>query len=107
MSSERKLTITYTLNPPEGTITPLSKKTGQSIPPSDTIAFSVSKEGQVDYKQVVAAIQQAKEITGINILTPWRDAVGDKEAGKDQKKTTTADSPDEEDEDEESNAEAA
>ncbi|PVG03101.1 hypothetical protein CPB86DRAFT_695952 [Serendipita vermifera] len=107
MSSERKLTISYALNPPEGTIPPVSKQTGQSIPPSDTIALSVSKEGQVDYKQVIAAIQQAKEITGLNIFTPWRDAVGDKEAGKDQKKTTTAESPDEEDEDEEVNAEAA
>jgi hypothetical protein len=39
----------------------------------------------------LAAIQQAKETTGPNIFTPWRDAVGDREKGKDAKKPSAAD----------------
>jgi hypothetical protein len=107
MSSERNLTISYNLKPPEGTIPPVSKQTGQSIPPHGMITFPVSKQGQPDYKQIIAAIQEAKEVTGTKIFTPWRDAVGDKEAGKDQKKVAAADSPDEEDEEEEATGEGA
>lgn len=54
-----------------------------------------------DYKDVVAAIQEAKGVTGDKIFTPWRDAVGDREKGKDAKKAKAVQEEEEEEEDEE------
>ncbi len=48
-----------------------------------------------DYKDVVAAIQEARAITGHNIFTPWRDAVGDREKGRDGKNAKTVEVEDE------------
>jgi len=48
-----------------------------------------------DYKEVVAAIQEARAVTGDNIFTPWRDAVVDREKGKDVKRTKAVEDEDE------------
>ena len=53
-----------------------------------------------DYKDVVAAIQEAKAVTGDKIFTPWRDAVGDREKGKDAKKAKAIEEEEEEDDEE-------
>ncbi|KIM32240.1 hypothetical protein M408DRAFT_20559 [Serendipita vermifera MAFF 305830] len=102
MSSERKITVHYSLKVPKGIDTPVSKS-NQPIPAENTISFSAGDQSQFDYKKVLAAIQEAKTVTGQDTLTPWRDAVGDAEKGKDAKpsKSKANQEPDEEDEDEE------
>ncbi|KAG8813153.1 hypothetical protein FRC18_002643 [Serendipita sp. 400] len=101
MASEKKLTISYSLKVPKDVESPLSQKTGKPIPPNDSVSFTLGNETD-HYKNVLAALQEAKEVTGQDILTPWRDAVGDKEKGKDAKKqkagTATEDGEEEEEE---------
>ena len=99
MASDRKITISYSLSVPEDVNSPTSKQSNNPIPANDTVSFPVGDGRTVHYKDVLTAIQSAKEVTGSHILTPWRDAVGDKEKGKDSK-PPQKDSNDEEGEDE-------
>jgi hypothetical protein len=99
MASEHKLTISYSLKPPSGTEPPISKQSGKPIPSSETLTFQLGDKATLDYKKLLSAIQEAKEVTGSQVLTPWRDAVGDKEKGKDAKVSKPV-AVDEEEEDE-------
>ena len=101
--SARALTIQYSFAIPPNVVPPVSEpssKSSKPIPASDSLAFPLKDQGVFDYNNVVAAIQEAKTVTGVKIFTPWRDAVGDRETGKDTKKDRAAD----EDEDEEAEA---
>ncbi|KAG8812165.1 hypothetical protein FRC17_002163 [Serendipita sp. 399] len=94
METEKKLDVQ----------SPISQKTGKPIPETDSVSFPVEGDQTNHYKNVLAAIQEAKEVTGQYILTPWRDAVGDKEKSKDVKKQRvmpeTEDGEEEEEEEE-------
>jgi len=105
MASERKVTVHYSLNIQNGINTPISKS-NRPIPAEGTLSFDAGNQPQFDYKKVLAAIQDAKVVTGQDTLTPWRDAVGDKEKGKDAKptksgKSKAAQEPEEEEEEDE------
>lgn len=105
MTSERKLTVQYSLKIQNGIDAPISKS-NQPIPAENTVSFDAGDQSQFDYKKVLAAIQEAKIVTGQDILTPWRDAVGDTEKGKDAKPVKSSKSkidqePEDEEEDEE------
>jgi len=108
MASERKVTVYYSLKIKNGINIPISKS-NQPIPAEGTLSFDAGNQPQFDYKKVLAAIQEAKIVTGQDTLTPWRDAVGDKEKGKDAKptksgKSKAAQEAEEEEEDEEEEA---
>lgn len=101
MSSERRVVISYTINAPGGTQSPVSSQTGQPIPSADIISFPVGGQSTLKYKGVLDAIKGAKEATGMHVFTPWRDAVGDREKGKDvmaRKTTALVEEQEEEDE---------
>jgi len=87
MTSERKVLVHYSLSIQEGINPPISSQSNQPIPAENTLSFDAGNKTSFDYKKVLAAIQQAKVVTGQDTLTPWRDAVGDKEKGKDAKQT--------------------
>jgi hypothetical protein len=96
--SARALTIHYSFVVPHDVIPPVSKQTGKPISASDSLAFPLKDQGVFDYKGVVAAIQEAKVVSGDKFFTPWRDAVGDREKGKDTKKAEKVEDEDEDDE---------
>lgn len=83
MASDRKITISYSLSVPDGVNPPVLEQSNEPIPAKGTVTFPIGDGKTVDYKNVLAAIQSAKEVTGSQLLTPWRDAVGDKEKNKD------------------------
>jgi hypothetical protein len=91
----RALTIQYSFAVPHNVVPPVSEQSGKPIPTSDSLAFPLKGQGMLDYKDVVAAIQEARAVTGNNIFTPWRDAVGDREKGRDVKKAKTVEDEDE------------
>ena len=95
--SARALTIQYAFAVPHNVVQPVSEPSGKPIPASDSLAFPLKAQGVFNYKDVVAAIQEVKAVTGNQIFTPWRDAVGDREKGKDTKKVEDEDD-DEDDE---------
>jgi hypothetical protein len=98
----RALTIQYSFAVPHNVVPPVSEPSGKPVPTSDSLTFPLKDQGVFDYKDVVAAIQEARAVTGDNIFTPWRDAVGDREKGRDVKKAKVVE---DEDEDEEREAE--
>ena len=100
--SARALTIQYSFAVPHNVVPPLSEPSGNPIPSSGFLAFPLRGGQRVfDYKDVVVAIQEARALTGETIFTPWRDAVGDREKGKDAKKTKATEEEEEEEDDEE------
>jgi hypothetical protein len=108
MASEHKVTVQYSLNIQQGVNAPISPQSNQPIPAANTLSFDAGNRVPFDYKKVIAAIQQAKVVTGQDTLTPWRDAVGDKEKGKDAKPVKSSKSKpnlDQEDIDEEEEGE--
>jgi hypothetical protein len=101
MASERKVTVQYSLNIQQGITAPVSSQSNQPIPAQNTLKFGAGDLTPFDYKKVISAIQRAKIVTGQDTLTPWRDAVGDKEKGKDLKPTKSKNTLDQEELDEE------
>jgi len=99
--SARALTIQYSFAVPHNVVVqPVSEPSGKPIPASDSLAFPLKAQGVFNYKDVVAAIQEVKAVTGNQIFTPWRDAVGDREKGKDTKKTKAVEDEDDDEDDE-------
>jgi len=75
--SQQVVTITYDLAPPEGTPRP-------NLEPSTSLTRPVapSASGYKEYYDALrAAIDEAKVVSG-HELTVWRDAVGNRELGK-------------------------
>lgn len=99
-TSARALTIQYSLAVPHNVVPPLSEPSGNPIPSSGSLTFPLRGQRVFDYKDVVVAIQEARTLTGEKIFTPWRDAVGDREKGKDAKKTKAIEEEEEDEEDE-------
>lgn len=96
----RALTIQYSFAVPHNVVPPISEPSGKPVPASDSLAFPLRNQSVFDYKDVVAAIQEARAITGHHVFTPWRDAVGDREKGRDVKNAKVVEAEDEgEDED--------
>jgi hypothetical protein len=94
MSSQTKsITITYALNSPVDT----RKETNLNPTKSQTFQFESDNNY---YSGLRRAIATAKEETGKE-LTEWRDAVGDLEKGKDEKKPSENEDSGDEDEQEE------
>ena len=93
----RALTIQYSFAIPHNVVPPVSEPSGKPVPASDSLAFPLRDRGVgvFDYKDVVAAIQEARTVTGNTIFTPWRDAVGDREKGRDVKRVKTVEDEDE------------
>ena len=87
----RALTIQYSFAVPRNVVPPVSEPSGKPVPASDSLAFPLRDRGVdvFDYKDVVAAIQEARTVTGNTIFTPWRDAVGDREKGRDVERAKT------------------
>jgi hypothetical protein len=92
------LTIQYSFAVPHDVVPPVSEASGKPIPTSDSLAFPLKDRSVFDYKHVVVAIQEAKFVTGEKIFTPWRDAVGDREKGRDTKKAKAVEDEGEDDE---------
>lgn len=90
MSTERKITVSYVLNVPQGVKPPLSNSV--HVPPSSSITFPIKAGEPINYKILIEAVKEAKTKLGDEVFTPWRDAVGDAEKEKDLKKPKTADS---------------
>lgn len=96
----RALTIQYSFAITHNVVPPVSEPSGKPVPASDSLAFPLRDRSVFNYKDVVAAIQEARAITGHNIFTPWRDAVGDREKGRDVKNAKAVEAEEEEEGDE-------
>ena len=92
--TQQVVTVTYDLAVPEGTHRP---KPESSI--SHTRPVAPSANGHKEYYDALrAVIDEIKEVTG-HELTVWRDAIGDRELGKEanvKKKGDDEDSSDSE-----------
>ncbi|EPQ60087.1 hypothetical protein GLOTRDRAFT_13446, partial [Gloeophyllum trabeum ATCC 11539] len=92
LAMSRSITIAYHLHPPEGVA-------GEGLSSTKTQEFPVSGGDQKEYYESLrSAINEAKSKLGEE-LTAWRDAVGNKEQGKE--KTVPMKSEDDEDESDE------
>jgi hypothetical protein len=90
--SQQVVTVTYDLVPPEGTPRPnLEPSTSLTRPVASAPSASGCKEY---YDALRAAIDEVKVVSG-HELTAWRDAVGNRELGKEVKVNTKKEEDDE------------